>query len=377
MFATVVARIIIDYIGSDIFDKSVINHKWSNETFFRMNLTCLQEIVDHRSITAENVRLCHVIDSSFDEIEYQPNTDVIYSLFCKSERSFGGMSKHDIAYDLSRFTPLSTSDYIKKYPKLVSFKGLCISKYIDVDYILKEHPNDIDNNSLMLNEKVPLDKIYSRVNLNDDKFFGKFYSRSDVPYNTWRQEYRINITSETVSNSTIPIEEIIMKTPEYINYDAWPKIIKNPRCPLDYILNNIRSRVITFESHTNSDLIIRSSIAINPRLSFDIIFDKYSDYIHKSCIWENPSLPFDLVLDKYPDRIKWENLGINPNLPVKLINDTRYRLLFKNSICYNEHIDFSKVDNVSQFHNKLVECNNRNYYKYLVGENLMKCLLSI
>src|SRR5579871_5226472 len=88
-FCGPVVNIIVKYIGPDVFDINVIDLKWPRKIFFRMELTCLSDIVSRQNINAnqlndyEDDQICD-IDSIDGKGKLIPNTDVIYKLFYDS-----------------------------------------------------------------------------------------------------------------------------------------------------------------------------------------------------------------------------------------------------------------------------------------------------
>lgn len=385
-------RIIVKYVGPDIFDTKTIDLGWPKDIYFQMELTCLSDIVIYRKITKYDLDIDDIynIDPPDEKRTMKPNTDVIYSLFyedAKSEDYFTQLD-FDMCLFLSESTPLSTYEYLARYPKMpfihlnkpylsdfIDISGLCMNKCVDAEYLLDTYPDLINWSCLTSNTNVPLDILHKHSDKIDQH---AYRSRSDVPLDDFLDNESNIITGLVAHNPNLPVDTVVKKYQHRIHDKAWKVLFEKDDAPLEYILNNLRDKVLTTKIEDDDSAktytVLMDEIATHPKLPFDIIFDRYLEYIHESEIWNNESLPFDLVLEKYADKINWEDLGNNNKLPVHLVNDVKYRQLLKSGIIDNECLDFEKIDDINEFHDAMIEEGNRGYYTYLIEQRLLNIL---
>lgn len=388
MFPRDIVIIIAGYAGSDIYDIDVIKCRWPRETFFQMELTCLRKIINHLHITPIQINRLHTYDiQSIDNSRtLSPNIDVLYSLYFENHDTH----KHDFQimnYYLSKFTPLSTADFIEKYPKAVSFGGLCDSDYIDYNYMLNYQYNNIDWFWFTRNPRVPL----SILRQYPDKIDQNVYlTRGDVSIDHILQDESITITENLTYNPNIPVDKVIRKYRHRLTHLAFRRLISHPDAPLDYILThakdvkdnekifNDNTNILTNTINVNQPRVLLFEICEHPKVPFDIIFRDYKSEINWEAICQNPNLPFDFVLNEYSDKINWICICKNPNFPVRLLNDERYiAICLVGGITFNKQLDFSKISNINTFHNRFVEVGNTGYYEYLIKQRLISVLMSI
>ena len=278
------------------------------------------------------------------------------------------------------YTPLPTSQYIEKYPKAVSFIGLCESQYIDIDYIINNHFDKIHWDSIVSNNSAPLNTLRKYPNKTNEL---NYYYRNDVPLdNLFIRDLKV-ISSDIINRSNAPIDLIIRKYRHRLTNGAWDSILKHSDLPIEYLLNECKNDILVDRFSLliigDEPKIFRSPLCSHPNLPFERIFKDFPDNIDFGDLCYNINLPIDVMIRDYFEFIEWGTLCQNPNFPIKLLNDPKYRSdIIKHATLYqNEQLSFNKIDNVSELHDEFILNANRGYYTYLIESRLSELLLSL
>lgn len=391
-------KIIVDYIGPDIMIKTIIDFGWDVEIFFKMNISYLRYVLDYLQIKVGDLNLNQIYNVSCDSnycMSYCHSTmmgyhaEIIYELFyvnaCTTDMLY---NKSTLDYHLSKYTPLSTEDYIKKYPKAINFKGLCQSKYVDFDYLVNNYFSDIDWKSIVSNTSI----LLSDINKHSCAIINYYYYRPGVSFDDFLEDESKIITLEIAKNPSIPANLIIKKYRHRTDNDAFEELITHHDIDFEYIFNNCKDNIIKYDHYLfNCDSLSKSlgiksqsgyylimELCMNPNLPFDIIFEKYSDLVVWKALCFNINLPFDYVLDNFEDRIRWHSICLNINFPVRILNNPKYTNKCK-SAYMNEHLDFDKIkpEIIEDMHYDMIKYGNKGYYTYLAGKELIKVLDNI
>lgn len=388
MFPVEIQLIIAKYVSPDIFVRDTVRLGWNHDMFFRMRLLCLPDIVKELSID-----ITQMISNPYYYIGDNPNfdvsfADIIYRLIYDIDRD--DEHTHTISCFLSRCTPLSTSEYIQRYPKAVSFPALCLNKYIDLKYLLKNHSNDINWENIASNDSIPLQCLTDykqHINLQwiccrSESLFEE-YMRNELNGITYDMTFSTKFTMALI-NSNIPVDLIMRKYRHRITSRlTFERLLKHPNTPIEYLLNNCISEiknnysiyVTRLPSNDHGRWCLSKTICEHPNLPFNILFRDHLDIIDWSSLCKNPNLPFDILFRNFEHNIVWDSLCQNINFPVRLLNHAEYRQKCK-SIHYNVYIDFSKINNdvLSEMHDKLIDSNNSGYYTYLIEKDILGIL---
>jgi hypothetical protein len=166
MFPVVIQKIIVDYTAPDVFVKHIVNLKWEHAMFFKMRLSCLLDIVKQLSINVSQQTMNPHNGLLGDNTDFDTSfVDIIYQLvYCDNDYTKYHTSY--ISYFLSKYTPISTSDYIKRYPNAIDFSGLCMNNHVDLQYLIYNHFNDIDWEGITVNESISTQYLITCEHVN-------------------------------------------------------------------------------------------------------------------------------------------------------------------------------------------------------------------
>lgn len=380
-------KIIVGYVGGDILDFETIDLEWPSKVFFRMQLSCLQSIIYHKS-DVMNVYWLDTYDiPSIDRSEpYCPNTDILYQMYFSIDNIVNNPTiddQEELIYNLCVNTPLSTPEYIETYPLAVNYSALSESKYVDVDYMLTKQFDKIDWSEFTSNMKVPLEVLNKHPDKIDHE---KYYARTDVSFDSIFHDQSKKIPLNIAMNPKAPVDLIIRKHAHRLSPSGFIELTNHPDAPLEYILSNMKDKILyrkplMITILSGDKLYLLSSLLSHPKLPFETVFKDYFTNIDAYSLCCNPNLPIDWILEKYPNMIKWDVLCSNSNFPVKLINESQYQEhrhnFFSPDFYKNEQLPFDKIDNINRYHNGFIRYANRGYYFHLIGVRVLKILMSI